>query len=72
MAARLQRASCSIPELLAAVESVAAVSTPGTAAHEVPTGAIEAFREREAIMWTDWRPKPASPARLRRLRMREW
>lgn len=56
------------PELLAALEGVAVLTTPGTKAHELATDAIEAFREREAMVLADWRPEPlpaAQPARLR-------
>jgi hypothetical protein len=57
------------PELLAALEHVAEVTTPGTEAHELATRVIESFREGEAMVLVDWRPEPIPPARRRQLRI---
>lgn len=57
------------PELIEALERLAGVTTPGTEAHEIATGAIEAFREREAMVLADWRPQPIPTARRPQLRI---
>ena len=57
------------PELLAALDRIAATTPPGTEAHEIATSAIESFREREAMVLVDWRPGSIAPARLRELRI---
>jgi hypothetical protein len=53
------------PELLNALERIAALTAPGTEAHEAATEAIESFREREAMVLVDWRPEPAAASRHR-------
>ena len=50
------------PELLEALERVAESITPGTAAHATASGAIERFREREAMILVSWKPEPPAPA----------
>jgi len=55
------------PELLAALERVAEMTQPGTEAHEVATGAIEQFREREGMIIADLQPAEVTPARRLRV-----
>lgn len=52
------------PFLLATLERIADATEPSTPAHEMATGTLKAFREREGITLADWRAN-ASPPRLR-------
>ena len=42
------------PELLASLERITECAEPGSEAHEIALEAIERFREREAMIVTDW------------------
>lgn len=52
------------PSLLVALERIAAAASPRSAVHELATGALETFREREGITLADWRAHAPAP-RLR-------
>ena len=49
------------PILIAALERVATLTDPGSPAHETAVGAVESFREREAMVLVDWNPLAPSP-----------
>jgi hypothetical protein len=44
-----------------ALDKIATLTMPGTAAHEVAFDAVEVYRERERMVLADWRPYQLAP-----------
>ena len=52
------------PTLLAALETIATLTAPGSPVHELALGTVESYREREGMALVDWKPNTPAP-RLR-------